>query len=58
MYVCTYVCIDTCMYVCVFSCRRKLYSQSHYPYYENKILTFLISEPKRDRKFGGALDFI
>ena len=26
----------------------KLYSQINYPYFENKILTFLISESKHD----------
>ena len=29
-----------------FTCQRKLYSQINYPYFENKILTFLISDSK------------
>ena len=33
------------------TCQGKLYSQINYPYFENKILTFLISESKRDWEF-------
>ena len=31
-----------------FTCHRKLYSQINYPYFKNKKVTFLISEPKQD----------
>ena len=30
-----------------FTCQRKFYSQVNYPYFENKILTFLTSESKK-----------
>ena len=36
-----------------FTCQRKFYSQVNYPYFENKILTFLTSESKK--KFDGQL---
>ena len=38
-----------------FNCQRKLHLQINYPYFENKILTFLISESKHD---GWAVDFV
>ena len=51
-----YVCMHVCMYE--YSLAKENFIRKVIIHNENKILTFLISEPKQGRKFEGALDFI